>query len=297
MIFLWGLLEDDTFRSVHGALRQRGAPVAFINHAAIGHSRVRMTTRPELGHCFICHDTTYYLEEMSAAYLRPYDPRDYVDRTVGGTGSGAVSPTDLVHYLLNDWAESSQATIVNRPSAEATNHSKLRQALDIEAAGFQVPDSLVSNDKQEIRAFQARHGHVVFKSMSSVRSIVRELDPGMLDRAGALGPVLFQQRVAGRNVRVHVVRDAVFACAVRSEGVDYRYAASSIEAIALPADVAERCIALAQRLGLLLAGIDLIETPAGDWYCLEVNPNPAFSFFDHSGADVIAHAVAGLLMS
>src|SRR5262249_16103587 len=150
----------------------------------------------------------------------------------------SVSRADLVHHLLNDWAEHSPALIVNRPSAEATNHSKLRQALAIQAACFRVPESLVSNEREQIRAFHARHGRVIYKSMSSVRSMVKELDLAALEAAGPLGPVLFQHRVAGQNIRVHVVGQATFACAIESGAVDYRYAPASLTPVALPAEIA-----------------------------------------------------------
>ncbi len=297
MILLWGLLEDDTFRSVHAWLARRDAPVIFANHAAVARSRVQFADRPRPHYRFSSDGQTYPLETLSAAYLRPYDARDYGDAANARAAPAGVWRATLVHHLLNDWAEHSPATIVNRPSAEATNHSKLRQALAIQAAGFRVPESLVSNDREQIRAFHARHGRVVYKSMSSVRSIVKELDPGVLEAAGPLGPVLFQQRVSGHNVRVHVVRQATFACAIESEAVDYRYAPAGLSPVDLPPEIASRCAALTERLGLLLAGIDLMVTPAGEWYCLEANPNPAFSYFDRSDEKDIARAVAELLMS
>ena len=46
----------------------------------------------------------------------------------------------------------------------------------------------------------------------------------------------------------------------------------------------------------MVAGIDLIATPEGKYYCLEVNPNPAFSFFELSEKNDIAQAVAQALM-
>ncbi len=61
--------------------------------------------------------------------------------------------------------------------------------------------------------------------------------------------------------------------------------------MALPEDIAERCVALAAQLRLVLSGIDLIAT-GDDYYCLEVNPNPAFSYFDVSTDRTIARAVA-----
>ena len=43
-----------------------------------------------------------------------------------------------------------------------------------------------------------------------------------------------------------------------------------------------------------VAGIDLRRTPAGEWFCFEVNPSPAFSWFDAPDCR-IAKRVAALL--
>jgi D-alanine-D-alanine ligase-like ATP-grasp enzyme len=93
-----------------------------------------------------------------------------------------------------------------------------------------------------------------------------------------------------------VVGQRTFACMIESDGIDYRYAPSRIALVELEERVARRCVALTRRLGLLVSGIDLIVTAADDWYCLEVNPNPGFTAFDLSREQVIAGAVAELLL-
>jgi glutathione synthase/RimK-type ligase-like ATP-grasp enzyme len=283
-ILLWGLLEDPTMASVHELLRATGADVLFLNHAAVDTTHVRFSTEPEITHILRYDGRSWPLEKFDAAYLRPYDARDY--------GDCDAAHAIRVHHLISDWAQYSDATIVNRPSAEATNHSKLGQAAMIAAAGFDVPDSIVTNDAEQIRAFHARHGDVVCKSLSAVRSVVKELSVEDLP-AGPIGPAFVQQRIVGTNVRVHVVGASAFACRIESDGVDYRYARSRIELATIPDAVASRCVGLADQLGLLLAGIDLIVTPENKWYCLEVNPNPGFSVYDHDGS--VARAVAELL--
>lgn len=295
MILLWGLLEDPTFSSVWGWLTRWNADALFVNHAAIGRSRIQFASGPRFSYQLSCGELSCALEELSAAYLRPYDHRQYEERTDQNEGSPAVSRADLVYHLMSVWAEHSSATIINRPSAEATNHSKLDQARVIRASGFLVPDSLVTNDSGLAKDFLSRHGSVIYKSMSSVRSIVKELQPSLLESIARLGPVFFQQRIMGRNIRVHVVGEKTVACLIRSDGVDYRYAQSVIEPIALPADIAGRCVALTTRLGLVLSGIDLIAS-GDNYYCLEVNTNPAFSYFDVSQESTIARAVAESLM-
>ena len=50
----------------------------------------------------------------------------------------------------------------------------------------------------------------------------------------------------------------------------------------------------ARRSGssLPLAGIDLRRTPDGRYVCFEVNPSPAFSFYERRTGLPIAHAIA-----
>lgn len=288
-VLLWGLREDETFRAVHDAVRTMGASLAFVNHAAVDRTTVRFSTAPGAGHELICDGWPLRLRDVRAAYLRPYDWRDYEL----ADSPQARRRATLVHQLVSDWAEHGEATIVNRPSAEATNHSKLLQAAHACACGFATPDSIVTNDPAELLAFHARHGEVVTKSLSSVRSVVRAFSPAELaGKRDGIGPAFVQQRIHGRAVRVHVVGKRTFACAIASDGIDYRYAPSTIEPLALPRDVAARCVALTRRLGLLLSGIDLIHTPAGEWHCLEANPNPGFSAFDPGQTREIAHALA-----
>jgi len=281
VILLWGLANDPPLRAVRERLGERGAEVVFVDHAAVERTHVRLDDE---AFALAVDGAELSLDDVTAAYLRPYDARLY--------GPGVPHAAAGVHHLVYEWAESTRAIVVNRPSAEASNHSKLLQALPIRESGFATPESLVTNDRDRILEFRARHGSVIYKSLSSVRSIVAELDPERLP-AGPMGPALIQQRIRGTNVRVHVVADRTFACAVESEGVDYRYASARLVPVTLPAEVAGRCVSLARRLGLLLAGIDLIEDADGDWYCLEANPSPAFTAFDHDGA--IADAVADLL--
>jgi glutathione synthase/RimK-type ligase-like ATP-grasp enzyme len=68
-----------------------------------------------------------------------------------------------------------------------------------------------------------------------------------------------------------------------------------LEATELSQDVERRCVELAQALQLGFAGIDLKITPEGDIYCLEVNPCPAFSYFQRGTGQPIAEAVASYL--
>ena len=105
--------------------------------------------------------------------------------------------------------------------------------------------------------------------------------------------------MSGVDYRVHVVGDDVYVCELVSEADDYRYverqgAKVTRRQVDLPVECLDRCRALAAALGLPVAGIDLRRTPEGEWFCFEVNPSPAFSWFDAPDGR-IARRIAALL--
>ena len=194
-------------------------------------------------------------------------------------------------------------TVVNRAGGGLSNNSKAYQALLVRQSGLLTPPTLVTNDPDEVRRFyEDSQGKVIYKSLSGIRSIVRRLEPDGLSRLPLLrnGPAQFQTFIPGENVRVHTVGDQLFATRVHSDAVDYRYGSREghkveMEPAILPPHIAEACLRLARRLDLLLAGIDLKETPDGDYYCFEVNPSPGFIYYERYTGQPISAALADLL--
>ena len=181
------------------------------------------------------------------------------------------------HDIVGQWADVTDARVVNRYAAMGSNFSKPFQAQIIAEHGFAVPETLVTNDPGLVRAFAAEHGRVIYKSISSERSIVQVLGDEDLD-AIRWCPVQFQAFVEGTDVRVHTVggglrdRDRK-----RRDGLPLRASADRRSrddvATRARAELAARCLELADGLGLDLAGIDLRLTPAGEAFCFEVNPS------------------------
>jgi glutathione synthase/RimK-type ligase-like ATP-grasp enzyme len=184
-----------------------------------------------------------------------------------------------------------------------SNNSKPYQALLVRQAGLLSPPTVVTNDPDVARGFiDELDGNVVYKSLSGIRSIVRQIGPETMDRLPFLrhGPAQFQAYIEGTNVRVHTVGDAVFATRVLTDAVDYRYArreggSVEMEPAALPDEVSAACLRMARALGLELTGIDLKETAQGDFYCFEINPSPAFLYYERHTGQPISAAVADLL--
>jgi len=304
MIVLWGLTGDGPFDAVRQALARRGARVALIDQRELLATEVELSLTPELGATATVEGERIDLNRACAAYMRTYDARKLPSVIEAGPGSRVAQAGLLVEEALLLWLELTQARVVNRPSKMASNNSKPYQLEILRASGFDVPATLVTTDSDEARRFWTDSGAVVYKSLSGVRSVVARLSDVHIDRFDDLSwcPTQFQRFVPGRDHRVHVVGDELFACEVLSDADDYRYAArtgapAELRACELPIDVAERCFALSRALSLPLAGIDLRRAPDGRWFCFEVNPSPGFTYYEAHTGQPIADAIAGYLVS
>jgi hypothetical protein len=243
------------------------------------------------------------LREISAVYARLMDHRNIPEYQRLDPGSRDRWTT--VNEALATWVDVAPARVVNRTSAMASNGSKPYQAQLIARHGLLTPETLVTNDPDEARAFYAGRPRVVFKSASGARSIVQTMGPADVDRLGTLRacPVQFQAWVPGTDVRVHVVGAEVFATAITTTATDYRYATAQADEPAhltryeLDDEVAGRCVSLTADLGLEFAGIDLKITPDREVYCFEVNPSPAYTYFSGQTQQPIPEALARHLLA
>jgi len=195
--------------------------------------------------------------------------------------------------------------VVNRLDGGFSNNSKAYQALLVRQCGLLTPPTLITTDPEAARRFYEEcQGEVIYKSLSGIRSIVRRLQPDQLDRLSLLrnGPAQFQRFIPGVNVRVHTVGEQLFATRVHSDAVDYRYVGREgrgveMESMTLPSEIASSCLQLARHMNLLMTGIDLKETPEGDFYCFEVNPCPGFLYYEKGTGQPISTALAELLQA
>lgn len=245
------------------------------------------------------------LSDITAVYQRMMDYHSLPELEGEAADSPAMRHCQGLHETLTQWMEIAPGAIVNRTAPMCTNGSKPYQIQLIREQGFLAPETLITNDPELVREFRAKHGRVIYKSASAVRSIVQTLDDSDMERLENIRwcPTQFQAYVPGMDVRVHTVGEEAYATAIRSEATDYRYAAyqvgnaAELEALAADDELKQRCLRLARSLGLEFAGIDLKFTPDGEVYCFEVNPCPAFSYFEHHSGQPISEGVARRLMA
>jgi len=304
MIFIWGLPGDGPIADVRDALDELSAPCFFLDQHDALRTEIDLDVGAEVRGELRVGDRTLDLGDVTAAYLRPYDAQRLPEVRRADPKGGALRRVMELEDALVSWSEITPAFVVNRPSDMASNGSKPYQATMIKAAGFKVPDTLITTDPEAVRAFLALHGTIIYKSISGVRSIVSRLSPKHDERLSYLRwcPTQFQEHVKGDDYRVHVVGERTFAARIVSTADDYRYSArqdgeTHIEPADVPDDVTARIIRMAHAMRLWVAGVDLRRTPDGEWYCFEVNPSPGFTYYQEACGVAIDEAVARLLVA
>ena len=300
MILLWGLEGEAPLAAAGAALARLGAPFEVLDQRDVLDTEVRLAVAAGVRGWVRTPGRRIDLAAVTALYARPYPSHRLPPVRDAGPDSPAWRHAHQVEQTLWAWAQITPALVVNRPAAMATNHSKPYQAACIRRLGFAVPETLVTTDPAAARDFWRTHRDVIYKSVSGVRSRVARLRPEDDSRLDEVVwcPTQFQAYVSGREHRVHVVGSEVFACEIISSADDYRYAGRhdlAMHACALPEPVADRCRALATALDLPVAGIDLRHGADGQWYCFEVNPSPAFTFYEQAKQQPIGDAISRLL--
>ncbi|MFF9642964.1 glutathione synthase [Kitasatospora aureofaciens] len=298
MIVVCGIASESPVARVTAELDGLGLPYAVLHQRRFRELPFELEATGSAVRGSVTYDgRSVDCETVTGMYLRLMDWRRLPE--LRGADEDTVRGCRSWHSALSTWAELAPGCVMNRESAMASNMSKPHQAQLIQRHGFRVPETLVTNDPELVREFRARHGELVYKSISGVRSVVRVLDRRAIDRLPLIRycPVQFQRHLTGTNLRVHTVGSEVFATRIDTDRVDYRYAcgdggSARLSAWQPPDDLAQRCLHLAGRLGLPLAGIDLMLADDGEVYCFEVNPCPAFSYYESHTGQPIARAVA-----
>jgi len=184
-------------------------------------------------------------------------------------------------------------------------------------AGLNIPDTLITNSPEEVRAFFDKHrGNIVTKMLTpltvsmgrpSAFVYTSRVKPEHLDKLDGLqyAPMVFQEEIPKAfELRVAYVAGRCFSgkiasvAATEKTQVDWRRADAGEchwEPYELTAEVAKKIHDMMQQLSLLFGAIDLIVTPAGECVFLEVNPNGEWGMLQKFLGLPIAEAIAEVL--
>jgi len=189
--------------------------------------------------------------------------------------------------------------------------------LDIAAdLGFEIPNTVITSDPGELRRFAREHaGLLVAKPVHSGYLRTPDGDVGIFTQRLEVGdlveidralpcPIIVQEEIPKAfDIRVTVVRDAVYATAIDSQSdpaaqVDWRRTSRPDlphHRHELPPAVHSRCVEMAARQGTGFAAIDLVLTPDNRYVFLESNPNGEWLWIEDALGYPISDAIVRYL--
>ncbi len=304
MIVLWGIPGDSTLMLVRDALRSQHQPHIFLNQHDVIETSVSLQVSNRIEGTITIGQLSLDLAEVTGLYLRPYETnRIPVVAKVGENSKEGMRAIQTEDAILS-WADLTSALVVNRPKQMAFNSSKPYQCSHIERFGLEIPRTLITTEPELVEQFSRECGAIIYKSISAIRSVVAQWIPNDSHRIEDVVwcPTQFQEMIRGVDYRVHIVGEEVYACRIRCSADDYRYAGQNgyeveLEACDVPTNIAQSCIDVSRHMGLHLSGVDLRLREDGRWYCFEVNPSPAFAYYQNGTGQDIASAVARLLVN
>lgn len=199
--------------------------------------------------------------------------------------------------------------VLNPPRAVETCVDKHLTDVRLRAAGLPVPDTVVCQTADDALAgFETLGGDVVVKPLFGAegRGMVRVTDPELAWRTfraiEQTGGVLYLQRFVrhpGWDVRAFVIGGRVVAAMRRSARGDWRTNVAqggTAEPFELAAAERELAVRAAAAVGAVVAGVDLLQGPGGEWYVIEVNAVPGWrALSEVCRIDVAATVVRFLL--
>jgi glutathione synthase/RimK-type ligase-like ATP-grasp enzyme len=296
--------------AVHWALRQAGLEPAiwFASEFPVGQSVSCRVGAAGLA-CSAREDRPIWRDwDFDTIWLR---------RFAAPVLEGVIAPIDrpfaelesdtFLRSLLN--VHSDRGRWVNPLFAKERAQQKVGQLASAVAAGLLVPETLVTNDRDEALEFlDTRGGAVVAKQFNPIEwktadgfatVRTRRVTRAMVEawRPVELAPTIFQDAVAkAYEVRITMIGDEAVGARLDVFGAgagstDWRMARVSGQALEVrPWEVSEplstRLGALMKSLGLVFGCIDGIVTPDGEFYFLEVNEMGQFLWLDERCAEL-----------
>lgn len=191
--------------------------------------------------------------------------------------------------------------VINPLTSAYVDHNSKGQLYEkLRAAGFTAPRSLSTNDPAAARRFLDEVGEAVMKPAIGVGStrLVTDADrESRLDEL-ALCPTLFQQRIVGPTIRIHVVGGRMLlALEIESEGIDSRTGTKSFHPIKLPESEARAVAEATTFLGLHYAAWDGILDADGKLSLLDCNPGPFVMWLPDHNRRMVFDALARYLIA
>lgn len=300
MILILGSRDDPHVTLIQGKIRQRGeSAVCFDTRQFPTETKLSLFPQAMGASYFEVDGEKIAFSMIRSVYWRTFmgiKTQDYDDAHLKEMARREIESAlgNLVRGLDCLW--------VNSHAAIELHRYKGHQLSLLHRAGLRVPETLISNDGDEVRRFfEHHHGQVIYKPVRGGAHTSKVSEEDLSEarlRELFEAPVQFQEFIPGDDIRVYLVGEELFAAEILTDALDFRRDRNArINPIDLPEAIMKDCRTLAKTLGLVFSGIDIRRTPSGEYVFLEGNPSPMFSYFEKVTGYPISDRLVDLLLS
>lgn len=233
----------------------------------------------------------------SVYYRRPLPPETKQD----DLGVKEFLVAEITTYMNWLWHALSDVYWMSPLLAIRKADSKISQLRVAPTFGFEIPDTIITNNPDEVRTFYQKHsGKIVNKVLAKgfvniegeTRTIyTNPINLQILDFVDTckMVPCVFQEYVPKEiEIRVSVVENQVFAAEIHSQTSQrtrhdwrrYDLENTLHRPHELPTKIQKACVEITKYYELKFGAIDLILTPEGKYVFLEINPNGQWAWIE-----------------
>lgn len=319
MILILSNLDDIHAATIAAKLRARGASLAWVDHRQYP-AQSQISLRFEGGRPRATWHTSDGKIDLSALtaiwHRRPYVPRPDPRITSEALRKAVTDDSDL--FLRDLWNAIDCLTVPAPTLVYRRADLKATQLACALRLGLEIPDTLITNDPQEMLEFYRKHDGMIISKLASpvinrdyltdgVRytNVVSHRDIGYF-KAVRQGPVIFQGYVPKRlELRITIIGDMIFPVEIHSQVArrtrhdwrHYDHSNTPMYMHELPPEIERKLRQLVRRLGLNFGAIDMVLTPDGRYVFLELNPNGQFLWMEELMGFPMSDAMCDLLLS
>lgn len=299
-ILVLGEDRDLHAKHIYDVLLARGVDVHYFNSRTFPtQSRISWYPDTQAGSLCLATGARLQIREIHSVYWRSFN----------GVFVPELPDEHQQSIAFND-AFGLMRTLLQAPSIRWINgwqayefhKEKPRQLAVVSNLGVTIPKTLISNDPDLIIEFANTLDRAIFKPVyggAHAKLITPEfLAPERLKLALKLAPIALQEFIAGTNIRTYVIGDRVYSAEIRTGAVDFRDDVD-LELIPLniPQEVARMSIEIARSLMLEWTAIDWRRNNDGEYYFLEANPSPMFTYFEDKTGYSLTEELVNLLIA
>lgn len=219
------------------------------------------------------------LDETDVIWCRRFTRNQRKDDSGFLTKQWNSASWSLVNFSNTKW--------IDRPRDIVDAENKPVQLKHAHEAGFSIPNTLVSQDKNRIKAFfYANGGQIIVKPLKA--SIKKQIFTVSLPEKSfeqldqfSLFPAIYQQKILGDiHLRIVCLPNAIITFMIESNELDWRKNRDvKIQKVDTDPKIAAKCKLLLEKLNLTMGIIDAKKMD-DKIYFLEINPQGQFLFLE-----------------